>query len=109
MVHLPAVPSHLRVIKQQLWCCCDGDGIVVLDTDLQQQRTIPAGEMCNVHDVAEMENGDVIIAASGGLYKQPDNGKNSACKRCEGRCEGHLSVRGTGRCLIHVACQSVPF
>ena len=65
----------LRHIKQQLWCCCRDDGIVVLDTDLQQQRTIPAGEMLYVYDVAEMScSGDVIIAAGGGLFHADSNG-----------------------------------
>ena len=61
-------PEGLRVIKQQLWCCCQGAGIVVLDSELQHQRTIPAGEMGWVYDVAEMSNGDVVIAADNGLY-----------------------------------------
>ena len=64
----------LRHIKQQLWCCCGRDGIVVLDTDLQQQRTIPAGDMGYVNNVAEMSSGDVIIAADKGLFHADING-----------------------------------
>ena len=64
----------LRHIKQQLWCCCGRDGIVVLDTDLQQQRTIPAGDLRGVYDVAEMSSGDVIIAAYAGLFHADING-----------------------------------
>ena len=58
----------LRVINQQLWCCCRDAGIVVFDSELQQQCTIPAAGMDSVWDVAEMSNGDVIIAARTGLY-----------------------------------------
>ena len=65
---LPSKPAGLRVINQQLWCCCDDAGIVVFDSELQQQRTIPAADMCVVCDVAEMSNGDVVIAAAAGLY-----------------------------------------
>ena len=65
---LPTIPEGLRVINQQLWCCCGFDAIVVLDSELQQQRTIPAADMYVVSDVAEMSNGDVVIAAVRGLY-----------------------------------------
>ena len=61
-------PRRLRVINQQLWCCCGDAGIVVFDSELQQQRTVPAGDMGMVDDVAEMSNGDVIVAATNGLY-----------------------------------------
>ena len=62
------MPQDLRVINQQLWCCGGGAGIVVFDSELQQQRTIPAADMGLVYGVAEMRNGDVVIAASKGLY-----------------------------------------
>ena len=65
---LPAWPQSLRVINQQLWCCCRDAGIVVFDSELQQQRTMPAADMGHVCDVAEMSNGDVVIAAVNGLY-----------------------------------------
>ena len=64
--------NSLRVINQQFWCCCGGDGIVVFDSDLQQQRTTPA-DMGDVCDVAE-SHGDVIIATGRGLYRV-SNGK----------------------------------
>ena len=69
MTQLPSetVDLRLRVINQQLWCCCGDAGIVVFDSELQQQRAIPAGEMGTVYDVAEMNNGDVVIAARNGL------------------------------------------
>ena len=72
-VKLPSWPEGLRVINQQLWCCCDDAGIVVFDSELQRQHTIPAAEMRSVCDVAEMSNGDVVIAAAGnGLYHRHD-------------------------------------
>ena len=73
-VDIPLVCS-LRVINQQLWCCRFDAGIVVLDSELQQQRTVPAGEMGWVYDVAEMSNGDVVIGASNGLYAADVLGK----------------------------------
>ena len=73
------VSSHpgdaVRVIKQRLWCCCDGTGIVVFDRELQHQRAVPASDMGKLQDVAEMSNGDVIIAASNGLYHTDATGQ----------------------------------
>ena len=69
---LPQRSRGLRVINQQLWCCCGDAGIVVFDSELQQQRTIPAGDMRYVRDVAQMSNGDVVIAAGNGLYHMSD-------------------------------------
>ena len=71
---LSSKPKTLRVINQQLWCCCGDAGIVIVDSELQQQRTIPAGDMDDVCDVAEMSNGDIVIAARAGLYHS-SNGK----------------------------------
>ena len=65
---LPSKPQGLRVINQQLWCCCGKAGIVVFDTEHQQQRAIPADDMGYVCDVAEMSNGDVVIATDNELY-----------------------------------------
>ena len=69
-IELPAWPQSLRVINQQLWCCCSHVGIVIFDSELQQRRTIPADddELDVVLDVAEMSNGDVVISAHNGLY-----------------------------------------
>ena len=61
-------PEGLRVINQQLWCCCGDAGITVFDSELQQQRNILADDMGGVYDVAEISNGDVVIAAPAGLY-----------------------------------------
>ena len=67
---LSSHPISLRVINQQLWCCCNEGGTVVFDSELQQQRTtgVSAANMSDVVDVAEMSNGDVVIAAENGLY-----------------------------------------
>ena len=62
--------ARLRVINEQLWCCCYNNGIVILDSHLQEQRTIPAGDMGDVMDVAEMSNGDIVIASTKGLYQR---------------------------------------
>ena len=69
---LSAWPEALRVINQQLWCCCGDAGVLVFDGKLQHQRTVPLGDIEYVRDVAEMSNGDVIIAASNGLYHISD-------------------------------------
>ena len=69
------LPSALRVINQQLWCCCGEAGILVFDSELKRNRTIPAGNMGGVHDVAEMSNGDVVIAAGHGLFQLDVTGK----------------------------------
>ena len=47
---------------------------MVFDSELQQQRTLPAADMGNVFDVAEISNGEFIIAATKGLYHR-SNGK----------------------------------
>ena len=65
---LPPWHAGLRVINQQLWCCCSDIGIVVFDTELQHQRVSPAFDIRWVQDVTEMSNGDVVIAALTGLY-----------------------------------------
>ena len=65
---LPQRPAGLRVINQQLWCCCGNAGIVIFDSELQQQRSLPAGDMLDMWDVTEMSNSDVVIAITTGLY-----------------------------------------
>ena len=64
---LPAMPLVLLVSNQQLWCCCGDAGIVVFDNNFQQQRIVRACASY-VYDVAEMSNGDVVIASADGLY-----------------------------------------
>ena len=46
-----------------------------MDSGLQRQRTIPAGEMDEVNDVAEKSSGDLLIAAKNGLYHATASGK----------------------------------
>ena len=72
---LPPSPWGLRVINQQLWCCCRAAGIVVFDSELQQQRIMLTDNMSYVRDVAAMSNGDVVIAAQNGLYHANKNGR----------------------------------
>ena len=74
-VTIPYRVQSVRVINQQLWCCCDDAGIVNFDSELQQQRSIPADDIGKVFDVAEMRNGDVIIATDNGLYVYSSNGE----------------------------------
>ena len=47
---------------------------MVFDSELQQQRTLPAADMGDVYDMAEMSNGDVVMAAKNGLFHS-SNGK----------------------------------
>ena len=42
--------------------------MVLNPSDLMQLRTIPAGDMGSVRDVAEMRDGDIVIAASKRLF-----------------------------------------
>ena len=73
-----ALPSSsqqgLRVINQQLCCCCGDVGIVIFDSELQQQRTLPAAdihghvELVIDVNVTDQSNKDVVVAASNGLY-----------------------------------------
>ena len=65
---LTSMPEGLRVINQQLWCCCRDAGIVIFDSELQQQHTIWGAGAVLVYDVAEMSNSDVVIATENGLY-----------------------------------------
>ena len=71
---LPASPAGLRAINQQLWCCCREAGIVVFDRELQLLYLLLCDGMGNVCDVAEMSNGDVVIAASNGLFHTDNAG-----------------------------------
>ena len=72
---LPGTFLRVRCIKQHLLCCRGDDGIVVLDTDLQQQSVIPAGDMTHVNDVTHRKE-HLVIAANSGLFYTELNGKN---------------------------------
>ena len=65
---LPSRPKSLKLINQQLWCCCGWSGIVVFDIKRHHQFNIARGEMGKVYDVAQMSNGNVLIATPSGLY-----------------------------------------
>ena len=75
LASFPSFPQSLRVIRQELLCCCGYAGIIIYDSDLQQQRTIPSGDMGGLYDLAEMSNGDLVAAARNGLYHFNSTGK----------------------------------
>ena len=76
-VKLGGLPQSLRVINGQLWACCLDVGIVVLDSELQQQRVIQRDDF--VYDTTALPNGDVIMAADTGLYHTNSTGEGKEC------------------------------
>ena len=71
---LPSKPRGLRVIDQQLWCCCGDAGINIIDTSRDLQRFVSSKRLGLVNDVAVMSNGDVIVASDNGLFRTDTNG-----------------------------------
>ena len=77
-VTLDADCLMMRVVNNsQLWClCCDGDDpIVIYDINtLTKVKTLGASisDVGAVHDVADLGDGDVVLAASTGLYHLQD-------------------------------------
>ena len=73
---LPGTPQSLRVINRQLWACCLDVGIVVFNSELQQQRVIQRDDV--VYDAVPMSSdgggGDILVATSTGLYCATDPG-----------------------------------
>ena len=65
---LPASPYAVRVINEQIWCCCTGSGIIVFDSDLQKQESIEIEGITFVRDIASMSNGDIVVAHAKGLF-----------------------------------------
>ena len=60
---------NLRVIHGKLWCCCGLSGIVIFDTVLRQQRTIPGrSDQEYIWDVTETIHDEVVISAHTGLW-----------------------------------------
>ena len=53
---------------------------MVFDSELQQERTIWDDNMSTVLDVAQMSNGDVVIAASDNRLYHRHNGECSGTK-----------------------------
>ena len=49
--------------------------MVLESGDILKLRTIPAGDMGGVNDVAEMHDGNLIIAATKGLFYSQFKGK----------------------------------
>ena len=64
--NLPCYPCALRVINQQLWCCCHWAGVVIYDGDLEARHRIP--RLGWVFDVAQIDDQHVVIATGNGLY-----------------------------------------
>ena len=72
---LPGTPQSLRVINRQLWACCLDVGIVVFNSELQQQRVIQRDDV--VYDAVPMtsgDGGDILVATSTGVYCATDPG-----------------------------------
>ena len=67
-LELPATPDSVRVINEQIWCCCTGSGIIVFDSDLQKQESIEIEGITFVMDIASMSNGDIVVAHAKGLF-----------------------------------------
>ena len=91
---VPESTHALRIIKQELWCC-HKDGITLFDDQLRQLRVIQCTGVGECHDVAELSNGDVIVAGSGGLFKL------------------HASLSGKRQCtvfvsMLHASCMYRP-
>ena len=78
--NLPRSAYSIRVINGQLWCCCGYSGIVVLGTELRQQKTIlPWGLTEGAWDVTEATDGDVVIAGLDSIYSLRPDGEFPIC------------------------------
>ena len=65
---LSAPPNSLRVINQQLWCCCDDSGMAVFDSELKEQKPIKCAVKA-VNDVAKTRCGELVLASDKGLFQ----------------------------------------
>ena len=81
--NLPQDASSVRVIADEIWCCCGDAHIAVYDEDLKWKRGIQltgaetGGNPVVVHDVAMMPQGELIIAGTNGLYHTDMSGKTT--------------------------------
>ena len=68
----------IRVINDQLWCCGDDSVIIMRDDviNLRTVRTIAAGDMGPLRDVALLRDGEVVFATSCGLFHAHTDGKS---------------------------------
>ena len=66
---LTMTPHSLRVMytQQQLWCCCGDSDIVICDTR-SLSREIRSVQLGGINDVAEMINGNAIVASDKGRF-----------------------------------------
>ena len=60
--------NALRQINNELWCCQDDGQILVLDPDMTQKHTLHNRLWGDVHDVIELNDDEVVLAGSGGLF-----------------------------------------
>ena len=65
----------MRVVQDEIWQC-HRKGISVFDHDLNLKRNIDCGNISIVSDVADVGNGQVILAADDGLYCMSLEGRN---------------------------------
>ena len=54
--------ESIRVVNNALWCCVGSEGVVVLDENLKIKNETLRVSNSRIYDVAQMSNGDVIIA-----------------------------------------------
>ena len=72
-----STPNNLRCLRNvgnHLYQC-HGAGITVYNAELQQVNSIGKGNMGGVYDVCGMLNGDLVVAASNGLYHTKTDGE----------------------------------
>ena len=63
----------MTLINGLLFCC--REDIFVFDMDLERVGHIPAKDMERVRQVSQLTDGDLIAAASKGLFQLSYNGK----------------------------------
>ena len=61
------IPNSLRLIDNNLWCCCGYSGIRVLDLSLNLIRHIPIQDMGRVLSMVDIGDG-AVVAANKGLF-----------------------------------------
>ena len=65
---LVPTPYSISVVNDQLWSSCDAGGIVIYDLDLLRVVSITGLGTNRVKDVAQLSDGDVVIATGDGLF-----------------------------------------
>ena len=80
---LPAEPRSVRVINEQIWCCCCSSGIIVFDSDLKKLESFAIEGTTWVNDVARMSNGQIVIADGTGLFHVDIVGEHATSKKLD--------------------------